>query len=72
MQDRIAQIITRAGFKFNRVSAYGRQLVIDTNQKDKDGIVGLITAAGWRLKLARDGEHMDGTSGMRLWFVLEG
>lgn len=62
-------LLKAAGVNTRRVQVIGRFVHIDTYEKHADTIIGLLTTAGFRARMAENGKHMDGFHGFRMVFA---
>lgn len=63
----IETLLRAAGVNTRRVQVIGRFVHIDTFEKHADLVTEVLTAAGFRARMAENGKHMDGFHGF--WMV---
>lgn len=68
--EKLAALIAKAGINAKSVKVLGVYVHIDSFSKYHDKLVHLMTSAGFKVLVAADGFHMDGTKGYRASFKL--
>lgn len=63
-------LLTKAGINTRRVLAFGSFVHVDTFHKYEAKLTDLMTNAGFAVRSASDGVHMDGVDGFRMVFQL--
>jgi hypothetical protein len=66
--DQMAQIIAKAGINTRDVTVLGAYVHVDTFAKYRAALLHLMSTAGFRLVMERDGVHLGGLDGFRMVF----